>query len=152
MASNQDLKWTVADDDIQTAYCEAFAQAVLAIRVALTAIQNNHGAGYALTFAEIRAAVDAAEAADQAIGEQRGTGDGGGYYVTARDGARTAYLRGPYHRHQEALAAVDEAMKAAFLRDPESVFYAFGTARVTAAPYPTAVLGTIAGEQRGTGA
>ena len=54
----------------------------------------------------------------------------GAYYVTMIDGARVAFLAGPFiNDHAGALALVDDVRKLANELDPRSHFYAFGTAR-----------------------
>lgn len=53
----------------------------------------------------------------------------GFYYVSVVDGARRAFVKGPYPDHAAALAAVDSVRIEAESRDPRAAFYAFGTAR-----------------------
>ena len=54
----------------------------------------------------------------------------GPYYVTCRDGGRTAFLVGPFERHVDALDLVEPARKRACEIDPRAHFYAFGTCRL----------------------
>lgn len=53
----------------------------------------------------------------------------GFYYVTAIDAGRVALLLGPFTRHADALARVDEARRDAERVDARAVFAAFGTCR-----------------------
>lgn len=57
----------------------------------------------------------------------------GFYYVSCRrdtdKGPEYRLLRGPFPTHQEAHDALPDAIHEAHMRDPRSVFYAFGTAR-----------------------
>lgn len=54
----------------------------------------------------------------------------GFYYVTARDGGRTALLVGPFEDdHAQALALVDAGRRAAEEVDSRAVFWWFGTCR-----------------------
>jgi len=53
---------------------------------------------------------------------------GAKFYVTARRGARTAFLLGPYISHMTALAAVPRARRALRERYPHEAFLAVGTA------------------------
>ena len=57
----------------------------------------------------------------------------GFYYVSCRrdtdHGPEYRLLRGPFPTHAEAQDALGDAMHEAHMRDPRSVFYAFGTAR-----------------------
>lgn len=53
----------------------------------------------------------------------------GFYYVSALDGARKAFARGPFPTHREALDAVEATKAAVEARDPRAVWYAWGTAR-----------------------
>lgn len=55
----------------------------------------------------------------------------GNYYVSVRDGKRSAFLLGPYENdHATALTMVNAAAQLAYELDPKAAFYAFGTARV----------------------
>lgn len=54
----------------------------------------------------------------------------GHYYVSVRDGDRTALLLGPFAHHEAALDAVDEVREAGYRVDPKAAFYAFGTCRL----------------------
>lgn len=54
----------------------------------------------------------------------------GRYYVSVRDGARHAFLLGPYDSHLEALENVDRGRRLANEADPRAAWYAFGTARI----------------------
>lgn len=63
------------------------------------------------------------------------------YYVTARDGVRTAYLAGPYDTHAAALDAVNPARKRLDYVEhhPHAPFLGYGTARLApdyAGPLP----------------
>lgn len=51
------------------------------------------------------------------------------FYVSVIDGARYAFLAGPFATHEEALAKVDAARKRADEVDPRAWFYAYGTAQ-----------------------
>ncbi|MGH2341120.1 hypothetical protein ACRC7T_06500 [Segnochrobactraceae bacterium EtOH-i3] len=53
-----------------------------------------------------------------------------GFYVTAVDGARTFWMRGPFASHEAALAAVDETFRTASGLDPRAHFMGWGTARL----------------------
>lgn len=53
----------------------------------------------------------------------------GFYYVTAKQGARTAWLAGPFDNHAAALAHVAPASRLAIEHDPAMFFVSFGTAR-----------------------
>lgn len=65
--------------------------------------------------------------------EQRPDTAPGAYYVTARDGERTAFLLGPFHNdHATALAKVREVRRVAESLDPRAVWWAFGTGRLDA--------------------
>ena len=55
----------------------------------------------------------------------------GRYYVSVRSGDRWSLLYGPFGRHADALAAVAATRRAAETVDRYSVFYAFGTARLS---------------------
>lgn len=67
-------------------------------------------------------------------------GEPGGFYVTMKRGARTAWLLGPYATHEEALGKVPAAKVLAGLADPGAHFDAFGTSRVKGAVRPPGVL------------
>ncbi|MBK9497498.1 MAG: hypothetical protein IPO08_23840 [Xanthomonadales bacterium] len=55
----------------------------------------------------------------------------GRYYVSARDGTRTALLLGPFAQHQQALAAVPVGMACAHQHDPvHAPWCAYGTCRL----------------------
>jgi hypothetical protein len=54
------------------------------------------------------------------------------YYVTVRDGGRTALLLGPFQSHKAALAQVGRGRKLADEATPWAAFYAFGTSSVPA--------------------
>lgn len=54
-----------------------------------------------------------------------------GFYVTLKDGPRTAWLLGPFATHDEALARVDEAWNRACDVDPRCHFAFRGTASIT---------------------
>lgn len=62
-----------------------------------------------------------------------------GFYATAIDAGRVAYLLGPFDAHEAALAAVPRAQELAYANDPRAWFYAYGTARVTSLHLPAAV-------------
>ena len=64
----------------------------------------------------------------------------GAYYVSVRDGERSALLAGPFATHPEALAAVRATRVVAQAKDVKSAFYAFGTARLE---LPTTRLGLL---------
>lgn len=66
----------------------------------------------------------------------------GPYYVSVKDGGRSAFLSGPYETHPEALALVDRARAICQELDPRSAFYAFGTCRMKDGSRPPAVLQT----------
>lgn len=53
-----------------------------------------------------------------------------GYYVTLRDGNRTAWLAGPYETHREALNKVEPVYALALEIDPRAWFMARGTASI----------------------
>jgi len=57
-------------------------------------------------------------------------GENGGYYTSARDAGRTAFLVGPFDTHAEALAWVDRTRAKAEEVNARAVFYAFGTVRM----------------------
>lgn len=61
------------------------------------------------------------------------------YYVTAREGRKTAFLLGPYVSHPEALARVERGKELAERTDPYAWFYAYGTASCPASQ-PVTVL------------
>jgi hypothetical protein len=67
-------------------------------------------------------------------------GEPGGFYVTARDGRRTAWLLGPYTTHGEALDRVADGSRLARQADDRAAFYAFGTTRIVSGPRPAGVL------------
>lgn len=66
-----------------------------------------------------------------------------GFYVTVRHGARSGALLGPYGSHDEALANVDRAREYAEQVNDRAVWYAYGTAKVTAKPGRTLPVGTF---------
>lgn len=51
-----------------------------------------------------------------------------GFYVTMRQGERTAFLAGPYAAHEDAVKAVCSARRLAIHIDGWAHFYSFGTA------------------------
>jgi len=53
-----------------------------------------------------------------------------GYYVTLKDGERTAWLLGPFSDHERAKAAVKEAADKAEDIDPRAYWYAHGTSSI----------------------
>jgi hypothetical protein len=53
----------------------------------------------------------------------------GFYYVSAIDGARKVFARGPFPTHREALDRVDATRTAVEKVDPRAPWYAWGTAR-----------------------
>jgi hypothetical protein len=53
------------------------------------------------------------------------------FYVSARDGSRTALLLGPYTEHSEALESVERAKRYVQEHDPKGWFYAYGTLGTT---------------------
>jgi hypothetical protein len=53
-----------------------------------------------------------------------------GYYVTLKDGQRTAWLLGPFADHERARAAVRVAADEAERIDPRCFFYAHGTSSI----------------------
>ena len=53
-----------------------------------------------------------------------------GFYVTMKDGPRTAWLLGPFAEHESALSAVPAATKLAQEIDPRGCWYAFGTSSI----------------------
>jgi hypothetical protein len=57
-----------------------------------------------------------------------------GFYVTAKDGKRTAYLLGPYDSKAEAEADVSLGAKLAERHDDRAHSFAYGTAKVTMRP------------------
>lgn len=64
------------------------------------------------------------------MNEQQPDTKPGAYYVTMIDGARVAFLAGPFiNDHAGALAMVDEARRVAHEVDPRAHWYAFGTSR-----------------------
>jgi hypothetical protein len=67
--------------------------------------------------------------------------DGGGFFVTVRDAGRTGFILGPYPTHEEAIANVERGRRMAEQANARAVFYAFGTARVTASRLPASVFG-----------
>lgn len=54
-----------------------------------------------------------------------------GYYVTLRRDNRTAWLLGPFARHDDAKAAVRAAVDKAYEIDPRTHFDAYGTSSIT---------------------
>jgi hypothetical protein len=52
------------------------------------------------------------------------------FYVTMRDGAKTAWLIGPCYTHELALSLVETARVVAAAANPFYCFNAFGTAKV----------------------
>ncbi len=58
------------------------------------------------------------------------TGKRKGYYVTLRDGPRTAWLAGPYETHREALDMVEPVYALALKIDPYVWFMARGTSSI----------------------
>lgn len=55
----------------------------------------------------------------------------GNYYVSVRDGSRTALLAGPFvNDHASALEMVDHARDVAADLNPRAWFYAYGTCRL----------------------
>lgn len=63
-------------------------------------------------------------------GESDCAGDGGGYYVSVRDGRRFGLLAGPYDTHAAALDKVRQARDLACERDHWAWFNRFGTVRM----------------------
>lgn len=58
------------------------------------------------------------------------------FYVSVRDGKKYGLLVGPCKTHEEALALVEDAKRAALGSYPFAHFYAYGTTKVTlVAPY-----------------
>jgi hypothetical protein len=53
-----------------------------------------------------------------------------GFYVTAIDGQRMAYVSGPFETHEQALDQVEPARTLWSERDARAWFAAWGTARV----------------------
>lgn len=53
----------------------------------------------------------------------------GFYYVSAIDGTRKVFARGPFPTHREALAVVDATRAIVSRHDPRAPWYAWGTAR-----------------------
>jgi hypothetical protein len=62
------------------------------------------------------------------------------FYVTMVRDKRVAWLAGPFDKHEDALAHVEPARKAANEVDPWSEFDAFGTAHREAEQHPPGVL------------
>jgi hypothetical protein len=54
------------------------------------------------------------------------------FYVTARDGERTAWLAGPFASHGRAIGLIDATRDLAEQVDARAVWYAFGTASLPA--------------------
>lgn len=54
-----------------------------------------------------------------------------GYYVTLKRDTRTAWLLGPFAKHEAALAVVKPAYDKACELDPRAVFDAYGTSSIT---------------------
>lgn len=54
-----------------------------------------------------------------------------GFYVTLKDGERTAWLLGPFRDHEKAKAAVDATAKKAEEFDARAFWYARGTSSIT---------------------
>lgn len=82
-------------------------------------------------------------------GEINCPGDGGHYYVTARnDDGRYVALLGPFETHAEALANVQRGTRLAYdSGDPRAPWYAYGTARrKDGQPWRTAF--TLDGQRR----
>lgn len=71
-----------------------------------------------------------------------------GFYVTARNGKRTAYLLGPYDSKAEAEADVSLGSRLAGGRDPHAHSYAYGTAKVTMRPGRPLPEGRLSTERR----
>lgn len=64
-----------------------------------------------------------------------------GYYVTLKDGQRTAWILGPFKEHANALASVREAKDCAERFDPRAFWYAHGTSSIESAnPLPAGKL------------
>jgi hypothetical protein len=81
-----------------------------------------------------------AEACGCPAGQHDG-GEPGGFYVTAKDHGRTAWLLGPYATHEEALGLVAEAkVLARAATGCRSDFWAFGTSRVAGGERPAGKL------------
>jgi hypothetical protein len=53
--------------------------------------------------------------------------DGANYFVTAVDGSKWYYMAGPYATHQQALDAVQPALKIADKNDGRAWFMSWGT-------------------------
>ena len=56
----------------------------------------------------------------------------GPYYVSATNNEKYWLMRGPFDRHADALAAVDETRERAYTLDPRSHWMAWGTCRLPA--------------------
>lgn len=54
----------------------------------------------------------------------------GQYYVSIRRGARVGLLLGPFLRHEDAIARVEDVRRVACQLDPWADFDAFGTLRM----------------------
>ncbi len=68
------------------------------------------------------------------------------FYVTARDGRRTAFLLGPFQEHSEALRWVNRARQEACDRDIRAWFYSYGTSRLTKSKsLPNGILNKVVG-------
>ena len=52
-----------------------------------------------------------------------------GYYVTALDGTRIAWLVGPFETHREAIKMVGAVKRLTTDYEPRATFWAFGTAQ-----------------------
>lgn len=81
-------------------------------------------------------------------GEHWCAAEGGGYYVTALDGARVGYLLGPYATHEAALADVDLGRRLAERVDLRAAWYAYGTARKPDGPFSAGKLNDLAAASR----
>jgi hypothetical protein len=70
-----------------------------------------------------------------------------GYYVTVQDSRagklRTRWAAGPYATHEEALAVVEPARKAASTADPWTDFLAWGTSKLEAASLPAGPMNVL---------
>lgn len=66
-----------------------------------------------------------------------------GYYVTMIDGARIAWLLGPFNDHNSALMKVDQAREKAIEMNGFYHFCAFGTSKLTARELPAGKLNYI---------
>lgn len=57
----------------------------------------------------------------------------GNYYVSVKDAGRMGLLLGPFRRHAQAIGKVPMAKCLAEQADPFSVFYSFGTVKMSEA-------------------